>query len=84
MSNSTSNSRDVETGTTQAKQPELGKSYECNTPCGHHNQAGHLDLEKVDNNDKRVFILLTQAIRYIGNLTGIVVFIYELITNYLY
>lgn len=84
MFNSFSDSRDVETGTIEAKQPELGKGHEGNTPCGHHNQAGHLDLEEVDNNDKRVFILLTKAIRYIGNLTGIVVFIYELITNYLY
>lgn len=84
MSNSTSNNRDVETGATEAKRPELGKGYEGNTPCGHHNQAGDLDLEEVDNNDKKVFILLTKAIRFIGNLTGIVVFIYELITNYLY
>lgn len=63
---------------------DLGEDHGGNNLHDHYNLDSHLDLEEESNNDKRVFTLLTEAIRCIGALTGIVVFIYEFITNYLY
>ena len=84
MADFTDSNGDVETGVHETKCHDLGEDHGGDNLHGHHNLDSHLDLEEKSNNDKRIFALLTMAIRCIGNLTGIVVLIYELITNYLY
>lgn len=84
MADITNSNRDVETGISETKYQDLGKNHRDDNLHVHHNLDSHLGLEEESNNSKMVLALLTKAVRCIGGLTGIVVFIYELITNYLY